>query len=143
MSGPRYQCEQCGYDLTDVRGGDGGTRCPECGTHYLAAPYAMLPWPPAWRVALTMCGPNAGLVVFVVVCAQWEFLEWFLWIGWSILLIAWLMTSMLVPLCEAGELARKHAIAPRRRALAWQVGGGGLLVNLAASAVGLWALVNF
>lgn len=139
--GPRYECDECGYDLTAVPRDEGAARCPECGQVHEAPPYARAPWPALWRIAATMCIPAGVLVALVVGAAQVATLEPFLWMGWSILLIAWVMFALVLPIWEAGELARRHALRPARRIWRWRLAAAGLAANLTVSAVGVWLLL--
>lgn len=139
--GPLYECDECGYDLTAVPREEGGTRCPECGALHAAPPYARAPWPPAWRPAASMCAPGAILVGLVVAGAQIPAVEPFLWMGWAIVLVGWVMFALVLPIWEAGELARRHALRPHRRAWTWRLAAAGVAANLTVSAAGIWLLL--
>ncbi|MCC6660559.1 MAG: hypothetical protein IT437_06695 [Phycisphaerales bacterium] len=137
---PRHACSCCGYDLDGIRVGPGGSTCPECGNREPAPPSALAPWPPVWRVALQMVWPTAAVLIVVGVLVAIPHLEFVLWIGWSLGMMAWMMAAVVHPLFEAGELSRRHALVPQRRRFRALLGAGGIGVNIVATLGCLWVL---
>ncbi len=141
-TGPAYECEQCGYELTALAVEGCETRCPECAANYRwPPPLARGPWPGWWRIVLSMCGPTVGLMGFVLVLARFDYGIFTIAFAWPLLLFAWLFAAAGGPAITAAELAKRHVLRPGRNRVRWTLQLAGAAVNLLTTALAVLILI--
>lgn len=125
------ECDRCGYDLTAVARPSLDVTCPECGTHFAwPPPQKRAPWPPWWSIAVRMTWPTAALVVAVAVLALLPVGMIVMAFGWVLVLAAWGLTAIMLPVLRAFDLARAHALEPARERVSHALVAVGLGLNL-------------
>lgn len=146
FEGLRFECEQCGYELTGLAP-PGRERadvtCPECGETYgWPPPLKREPWPAWWSIALRLSGASIGYLILFgtgvtfIPDSSWACL------GGPLLVVIWFMLAVALPGAAAYDLAARHELRPRRpkttRRLAW----AGIIVNLVLTTAGLIVIGN-
>lgn len=140
-SGPGYECDACGYELTALADEARPVRCPECGAGYQwPPPLTRAAWPAWWRIVLPMCGPTAGLMMLVVVLARFDYGVFTIAFAWPLLLFAWLFAAGGGPAITAAELAKRHVLRPRRARVRWALQLTGAAANLLLTALAILIL---